>query len=156
MTMTRHMTAIILSLGLMLGLVSIAAAQEDPLKDSVFTDSVFAAWQPFENGVMMWFEDTDQIWVFDNNGSLRIYDDEDGGGSADSSCSSTPINGFGAIWNGYESGNLGCPLADELGFETSARRDVGGIQIQGPGATVYEASISAGSSSGNWTLINIG
>ncbi len=153
--MAHQLTKIALCLTLMLGVVGVAAAQEDPLREPAFVPTVFAAWQPFENGVMMWFEDTDQIWVFDNDGSLRIYDDEGDDGSSSSSCDIDPIRGFGAIWNSYESGDLGCPLADELGFETSARRDVGGgPQIQGPGGTLYQTAVSPGSNTGTWSVIS--
>lgn len=156
-------------------LVSIGAAAAQIEQQAVITPTskVYAAWQPFENGVMMWWSDLDQIWVLinpsgNNPGQAYIYEDTWNG---ESYTSSPPlgrygaVRGFGKVWSllGGSSGQLGWALAPELGYD-SASRSISGNQwiIGGPGDTEYgvtfqpsaQANIFVGV--GNYYVIDIG
>jgi hypothetical protein len=128
--------------------------------------AVQVAWQPFQGGVMMWFSDTDQIWVFVNSSAtVYVYSDPFSEGNSNSTassgdCSNVPVRGFGIIWqNQFNQGNtsdLGCPMADEIGFDTGGRVDSGSsftIEILGPGQTRYGVNISSGAEQGTWSTI---
>jgi hypothetical protein len=161
--MIRRTAILTVLLVALLALAAGVSAQDDPVKDPLTAENVYAAWQPFENGVMMWFQDTRQIWVFydpsEENESgqiLYIYDDEytEGSDSVPSTgdCGIVPKRGFGTIWYNHVGASLGCPLVDrEIGFDTAARRQVGdSLQIQGPGMTLYSVTIQPGASTGTW------
>jgi hypothetical protein len=127
----------------------------------------YAAWQPFQNGVMMWWQDTDQIWVFwnandgiyNNGGTLLSYQDPWTEGMPNPSmqnCTIPAVRGFGQVWNVTRS-FMGCPLAGEIGYDTAARNfssTQGRIQIQGPGATLYDIDNSSAPVV-NWYMVRV-
>lgn len=115
--------------------------------------AVYAAWQPFEGGVMLYFSDTAEIWVL-YNGSQRVqvFPDtwKEGDDNPDTEAPDdrlTPTRGFGKIWSalgGAEASGLGWALAEEIGFDSarqSAGHDSFTTYIQGPGETVYTVTM---------------
>lgn len=140
---------------------SMVQAQEDDANDDTLI--VDAAWQPFENGVMVWFAGSNEIWVLidnttsydtgdssgtnnDGEGTVRFFsnshDEGESNDKGDSGCNIDPIRGFGEVYfNNSLNGELGCPLADELGYDgTSNPGGSGIVQIDGPGNTSYEVN----------------
>ena len=144
------------------GAVSAQLEQQAPITP---TNQVYAAWQPFEKGVMIWWSDLDQIWVLinptDNNpdGQAYIYEDNWNGSSVNNTGAPpndryAPIRGFGFIWDTYlggpvSSNQLGWAYSREIGFDSAARIVSGnGFLIQGPGDTEYFVSFLATAQSG--------
>jgi hypothetical protein len=128
-------------------------------------DRVFASWQPFTGGVMMWWSDTRQIWVMTNaDGVIRVYNDiwREGMPYPTAQAPSgrfTPIMGFGAIWQLIGGGNspLGWAMSEHVGYDSAGRRTLGSEWlIQGPGDTLYAVSISPGANVGTWRVISYG
>ncbi len=126
---------------------------------------VFASWQPFTGGVMMWWSDTGQIWVMTNSdGRVQVFNDvwREGMPNPNNAAPSgyfTPIRGFGAIWSLLGAGNsqLGWAMSEHVGYDTAARRTSGGeMEIQGPGNTLYGVSLANGASTGTWRVIRYG
>lgn len=120
------------------------------------TSAVWAAWQPFEKGVMIWWSDLDQIWVLINPvgsapGQAFIYEDNWNGSSVNNTGAPpdgrfAPIRGFGYVWDTYLGGpkadnQLGWALAQEIGYDSASRTFSGNtIVIGGPGDTEYAVS----------------
>ncbi len=110
--------------------------------------AVFAAWQPFQGGVMMWFSDRREIWVMVNEGNqVLILPDTyiEGDPELDEEAPEglfVPIRGFGQAWDrlGRAEGIMGWGMTEGIGFD-SARQAAGPrsftTYIQGPGDTVY-------------------
>ncbi|GIL08581.1 MAG: hypothetical protein BroJett033_0920 [Chloroflexota bacterium] len=110
--------------------------------------AVFAAWQPFEGGVMMWFFDTQEIWVLTNaDHRLTVHPDTFVEGMAAPPFTApagrfAPERGFGVVWEalGGPDSPLGWALAPETGFDSArqaASRRSFTTYIKGPGDTVY-------------------
>jgi hypothetical protein len=90
----------------------------------------WAAQQPFENGFMIWLQESQTIIAFFINTSgqsYRIYNDtfEEGESEIDPNITPPggllqPRRGFGKVWREYDEArlNLGWATADETGFET--------------------------------------
>jgi hypothetical protein len=127
--------------------------------------TVTAVWQPFQGGVMMWFSDTQQIYVMTNaDGRVRVFQDPFIEGMPDPVAVApegllTPIRGFGQVWQalgGAEGSGLGWAMAQEIGFD-SARQPAGRTSytthIQGPGATVYALTEVPGMEMGYWAQV---
>ncbi len=140
------------------------AQQSSPAVTSA-VGQVFASWQPFKGGVMMWWSDTRQIWVMTNSDSrVQVYNDIWSEGMPNPNVAApsglfTPIRGFGAIWNllGAGGSQLGWAMSEHVGYDTAARRSSGGeIEIQGPGNTLYGVTLAQGSSFGTWRVIRYG
>jgi hypothetical protein len=142
--------------------VGTASAQDDMVVDT--------AWQPFEHGVMMWFAETDTIWVFQAtntalSGRLSIYRDSwtdtMGNPSANPPAGRfTPQRGFGQVWQalGGSGSALGWALAPELGYDSNgfSQGDDNELVVDGPGDTVYGITISSDGGSAVWRTIDIG
>ena len=136
---------------------STACPQEPPL-------AVFAVWQPFEGGVMLWFSDSREIWVMINSDHrVQVFADTYGDGEPNPSDEApadrfTPERGFGKVWAmlGGAASPLGWAYAPETGFD-SARQAAGSraytTYIQGPGATVYAVTIIPQLEIGLWTQV---
>ncbi len=125
---------------------------------------VFAAWQPFEGGVMLWFSDSRQILVLHNDGQrAQVFADPYTTSQTEPTVTPpdnrvAPVRGFGLVWRelGGAEGNLGWALVDEIGFDSA--RQSAGLQsyttyIQGPGATVYAVTIIPGTDEGYWMQV---
>lgn len=81
-------------------------------------------WQPFENGLMLWFSDTHQIYALFEDGSGFLFNDTFVEGQEESLLSApdglfAPERGFRVVWDalgGVNSG-LGWGLARETGYD---------------------------------------
>jgi hypothetical protein len=126
--------------------------------------AVFAVWQPFEGGVMLWFSDSREIWVMTNTDNrVQVFTDTYVDGDPDPADDApenrfTPERGFGKVWESLGGGAspLGWAYAPETGFD-SARQVAGSraytTYIQGPGATVYAVTIIPQLEIGLWTQV---
>lgn len=122
---------------------------------------VFAAWQPFEGGVMIWFSDTRQIYAMFNDGHrVQVFADPYTTSAPEPTVEPprrrfAPVRGFGLVWRelGAQGSDLGWALAEEIGFD-SARQAAGSqsytTYIQGPGATIYAVTVIPGTDGGYW------
>ncbi|MEP7291938.1 MAG: LysM domain-containing protein [Chloroflexota bacterium] len=125
--------------------------------------NVYAVWQPFEHGVMLWFSDTAQIYVMTDDGQLSVYADQFVEGQPDPAEQApsgllTPVRGFGQVWlalGGAESA-LGWATTSEVGYD-GARQAAGRTSyttyIQGPGSTVYAVTQIPGAETGWWAQV---
>lgn len=85
---------------------------------------VSGAYQPFENGVMMWISDTGQILVLTADGRARYYTDTFQEGMPNPEAVApegllTPVRGFGRVWEflgGAEASGLGWATRLETGI----------------------------------------
>jgi hypothetical protein len=91
-------------------------------------ERVYMARQAFQQGQMIWSDDTETIYVLSNDGSWRSYDDafeegepEDDPGLTPPPNLLQPIRGFGLIWR-EELGGAGA----ETGWATSPEAGVNG------------------------------
>ncbi len=126
--------------------------------------ALFAAWQPFQNGVMMWFSDTQQIWVMTNDDHrVQVFDDLFEEGQPDPEAEApeglvTPTRGFGKIWEqlGGEDSPLGWAMTDEIGFD-SARQAASPrsytVYIKGPDTIIYAVTLIPQIEIGYWSQI---
>jgi hypothetical protein len=123
-----------------------------------------AAWQSFEGGVMIWWSDTQQIWVLLNGDqTVRVYDDTYQEGDPDPADPApagliTPVRGFGKLWSalgGTESG-LGWALSAEIGYQV-ARQAAGQVSyttyMQGPDEGIYAVTFVPGQDTGYWAAL---
>ena len=141
---------------LVMGVGAVAAQLEGQVEITPI-GKVYAAWQPFEKGVMIWWSDLDQIWVLINPtsgtfGQAYIYKDNWDESKAIPNNGTPPANrfaptrGFGYIWGNYQGGilpsnQLGWALAPELGYDSASRTLSGStILIGGPGDTEYRVT----------------
>jgi len=126
--------------------------------------AVFAAWQPFQGGIMLWFSDTRQIWVMTNDDQrVQVFDDlyREGEPSPNAAAPEglvTPTRGFGKIWEqlgGAESA-LGWAMAAESGFD-SARQPASlrsyTTYVQGPAVNIYAVTIIPQLEVGFWAQV---
>lgn len=125
---------------------------------------VYAAWQPFQGGVMLWFEDTGEIWVMTNHDQrIAIFADSYVEGSISNDVKApetlhTPQRGFGVVWRalGGAESPLGWAVTEEIGF-SSARQDASPrsytYYIQGPGETRYAITLIPQVEVGYWAQI---
>lgn len=86
-----------------------------------------AAYQPFQNGFMLWLGPSNQVLVFFNNGTYRAYADSFAEGDMESDPTIVPpegllqpVRGFGLVWRRYPEvrDGLGWATASESGFNT--------------------------------------
>lgn len=85
---------------------------------------IWAAWQPFQTGHMIWKQHDDALFVFVNDGDWTRYDDDwdsqeltgDRGDAPEGM--QTPLRGFGYLWENDDDvyGDLGWATAEERGF----------------------------------------
>ncbi|MBL8147906.1 MAG: hypothetical protein JNL34_16125 [Anaerolineae bacterium] len=125
--------------------------------------TVFAVYQPFEHGALIWFGDTRQIYVLTDDSRLRVYQDSFVEGMADPADAApegllTPVRGFGRLWAalGGPDSPLGWALAAETGFDSA--RQAGGrtsytTYVQGTGGRVYAFTEIPGFDTGYWSLV---
>ncbi len=130
---------------------------EDPAR------TVYGVWQPFEHGVMIWFSDTQQIYVLKADGTLTVYEDHyvDGQPSPGDQAPMgrfTPVRGFGLIWQALGGANnpFGWATAKEIGYD-AARQAAGDSSyttyIQGPNTIVYAITLLPGAATGYWAQV---
>jgi hypothetical protein len=92
---------------------------------------VYAAWQPFQRGLMLWLSDVGTITVMYADGTFAVYTDTWQEGMPEASVSAppglyAPVRGFRRVWDvlGGGGGDLGWAIAPEQGFD-SARQPAG-------------------------------
>ncbi len=108
-------------------------------------NSVPAAYQYFENGVMLWRSDTQQIYVIYDGGAWDLFDDtfKEGEAESDPSLRSPsglfqPVRGFGKVWRSDEA------LRDQLGWAVGKEAGINAlIQDFERGAYVRADAIEA-------------
>lgn len=114
----------------------------------------FLARQPFEDGLMIWRQDTTQIYVLNGAGRWWIFDDtwdesqpQDDPTLAPSTDHLQPMRGFGKIWRaelGGPQAEIGWATAVESGAEATVQSWSGGTLLTfGPGEAL--AILSDGS-----------
>jgi hypothetical protein len=122
----------------------------------------FGAWQPYENGLMMWFGDTHEIWVMNNDGHFQIFPDTYVNGEPDPADKApegkiTPTRGFGKVWSQMGGRKLlGWAWAKEVGIDVlrqAAGRNSYTTFITGPGRFVYAVTRIPGEPGGYWTQV---
>ncbi|MBI1256816.1 MAG: LysM peptidoglycan-binding domain-containing protein [Chloroflexi bacterium] len=125
--------------------------------------TVYAVWQPFQHGVMIWFSDSKQIYVMSADGQVVAYVDQYVDGQPDPGEKApngllTPVRGFGALWEalGGADSPLGWAQAKEVGYD-AARQAAGRTSyttyIAGPGSTVYAVTQLPGATVGYWAQV---
>ena len=100
------------------------------LTHSVDVTGTHAAYQAFEQGFMIWREDTGEVRVFLDNGLWYRYTESFYATLQDtnlsSGCSLHPINAFAIVWSiGDLPHRLGCALATEEGYTLTVEPDGG-------------------------------
>jgi hypothetical protein len=95
--------------------------------------TVYAAYQPFERGAMIWFSDTQQIVILNSDGTFSVVSDVYEEGMPEPPLTPpdglrTPVRGFRLVWEwlGGADSPLGWATADEIGFD-SARQPAGRV-----------------------------
>jgi hypothetical protein len=86
--------------------------------------STFAAYQQYQNGFMIWRQDTQDILIFAGDGMLSIIDIQFYQNLPDDQTQPTPsgfinpINGFGRVWRNYDviRNTLGWAISGETGY----------------------------------------
>jgi len=135
-----------------------------PLCPEVAPRVVYAVWQPFEHGAMLWFNDTKLIMILSADGTFTIYTDTYVEGQPESGLPApeglfTPARGFGFLWSrlGGAESNLGFATAPEQGFD-SARQAAGLISytsyVRAPEELVYALTEFPNQPFGRWALVN--
>jgi hypothetical protein len=140
------------------GLGALPLCPENPAR------AVFAVWQPFEHGVMIWFSDQTQVFVMTDDGRVHVYQDQfvEGDPNPPEIAPNerfTPTRGFGLLWEalGGASSPVGWGTAAESGYD-AARQAAGHTSyttyIAGPGEIVYAITQIPGVAGGYWTQVS--
>lgn len=96
-----------------------------------------AAEQPFENGLMIWLEATDSVYVFYRDQSWQRFDDDWSEDQLESDPAIVPpdglyqpVRGFGKVWreNASVRQELGWALGPELGFDSMIQSQEAGSE----------------------------
>ncbi len=131
---------------------------------AVQSEVILGAQQLFQNGMMIWREDTREIWVIINNSTeLQVFEDTYVDGQADPSASApntffVPKRGFGKIWAelGGEKSLLGWGTAPEAQISLTiqaAGRVSYTTYIQLPDGAIYAATVLPRQAKGWWIKI---
>lgn len=126
--------------------------------------SVTAVWQAFEGGALIWFSDTQEIYVLTADGRVSVYLDQFVEGQGDPAAVSpegllTPVRGFGQVWQGLggAEGPLGWAVAPEQAYE-AARQPAGRTSfttyLQAPEGEVYALTLVPGLERGYWVRLD--
>ncbi len=102
--------------------------------------SIYAAYEPFERGIMLWRQDTQVIYVFMNGSGYTIFPVDSYNGLASPidippAGRYTPVNGFGKVWNGHM--YFGSSIRDTIGWATAPEQ---GYTAQVSGYVVASAA----------------
>lgn len=85
--------------------------------------AVYAVYQPFENGVMIWFSDTELMHILYGNGRLEVWTDQFVEGMPQPTLTApeglrVPERGFGLLWRSLGlDDDLGYALEAEVGYD---------------------------------------
>ena len=140
------------------GIGAIPLCPEDPAR------TVYAVWQPFQHGVMIWFSDSEADLRHERT-TVRCttYVDQYVEGQPDPGEQApngllTPVRGFGLIWEalGGADSPLGWAQSKEVGYD-AARQAAGRTSyttyIAGPGSIVYAVTQIPGAEVGYWAQV---
>ncbi len=128
---------------------------------------VFAVWQPFENGAMLYMSDTSEIYVLTNDRRVQVFPDTFIEGMPDAEYDEVPADrvparrGFGIVWNqlGGPDSPLGWGLAQEQGYDMQ-RQAAGRVSyttyVTTPDGAVYAITASPDTGTGYWTEVGGG
>jgi hypothetical protein len=115
-----------------------------PTADAVTTP---AAWQPFEQGLMIWRADDRSIYVLRADGGWERYTDtwDESQPALDAGLTppdglQQPVRGFGKVWReqlGGPQANIGWAVAKERALELVAQAFTGGYMLAGPDGTIW-------------------
>lgn len=95
-----------------------------------------AAYQPYQNGFMIWRSDTRIVWIFTNDGIVTWFYPESYENQPDNPVTDSPpaglvkpISGFGRVWgnNAFVQNALGWATAAEQGYSMTLETDSGQI-----------------------------
>ncbi len=121
---------------------------------------VFAVYQPFENGALIWFSDTQHITILYGNGRMEVWTDTFVEGMAEPAISPpeglrVPERGFGVLWRALDLVDaLGYALEAEIGYDL-LRQPAGSrsltTYITTPDARTLALTQFAGSDGGFWS-----
>jgi LysM domain len=131
---------------------------------AVQSQGILGAQQLFQNGMMIWREDTREIWVILNNDdSLQVFEDTYVDGEADPTASApntffVPKRGFGKVWAqlGGEKSALGWGTAPEaqIGLTVQpAGRVSYTTYVRLPDGGIYAATVLPHKSEGWWVKL---
>lgn len=102
-------------------------------------ETVWAAWQPFESGNMVWRQNADAIFVYAGDGNWTRYEDNwdnqslsNNRGAAPTGLKS-PVRGFGYLWETNDDvySDLGWATDDEKGFCARIQQFDNGLLLAG-------------------------
>ena len=87
--------------------------------------STYAAYQPYENGIMIWRQDDQTVYVLSSMGSFVAYSINDYASLATptdvpAKGRYTPVNAFGKVWNGAQFRDRS--VRDTMGWATAAEQ----------------------------------
>lgn len=105
--------------------------------------TIFMAEESFQNGLMLWREDNDRIYVLYNSGSWASYADTWTESMSEFTCGTsqsppTPKRGFGKVWcDNNLQGSLGNATSAESGADGAAQDYSGGQIIRSGGGRTY-------------------
>jgi hypothetical protein len=122
---------------------------------------VQAAYQPFEDGFMLWRGDSGEVWVLEKTGRARRYSESVYGLLPDNPITdeapsgySKPILGFGRVWGNFEEvrETLGWALGGEQGYTMTVQFTQAPIITSYFYMTLPDAQVIRIMSSGMWTF----
>jgi hypothetical protein len=105
-----------------------------PAPDAFTESQLRAAYQPFENGEMLWLSNDGTIYVLLKNGQARLYSQATYGPLAENPITdpapagrAKPVSGFGRVWGHFAEVRtaLGWALGTEQGYTATLRLPIG-------------------------------
>ncbi len=119
--MTRRKTWMFAGLMILVALAVVPAGQVSRAQESTY-----AAYQPFEHGLMLWFENSGVVWTLSHQGmSLGTFQEIGYGNMPDNPVSDQPpsglikpVNAFGRVWGNFPAirAQLGWAIGPEQGY----------------------------------------
>lgn len=121
---------------------------------------VWAAWEPFERGYMLWRSDTDRAYAFFNNGTWRTiderWDNKEIASRGDPPAGlQAPIRGFGYAWGLRDDlfNNLGWAKSEEKGVCALIQSFQGGFILQSDTVEFCKEQLYNQARAPEWTLL---
>ena len=106
---------------------------------SAGASTVWAAWQPFEGGHMIWRQNEDAVYVYANNGNWTRFEDNwneqalSNNRGTPATGLQSPVRGFGYLWETNDAvfSDLGWATGGEKGFCARIQQFANGILLIG-------------------------
>ena len=120
-----------------------------------------SAYQPFENGFMLWRADSGEVWVFEKSGAVLRYPEDIYAVTPDNpittpppSGRSAPAQGFGRVWGNFASvrHTLGWALGPEVGYTMTIQFTRYPFYVPYFYMTLPNGAVTKILNSGRWTL----